>query len=134
MSGAVPLVADMSSTLLSRPFDVARCGLIYAGAQKNIGPAGLTVVIVRDELLGRARAGTPAVWDYRAVAQRGLHAQHAADLRLVRRRPRLQMAAHAQGGLAAMGERNRMKASFCTRRSMLPASTQIPVARTAAPG
>lgn len=53
-AGAAPLVADMSSTLLSRPFDVARCGLIYAGAQKNIGPAGLTVAIVREELLARA--------------------------------------------------------------------------------
>ena len=56
-TGGVPLVADMSSTLLSRPFDVSRCALIYAGAQKNIGPAGLCVVIVRDDLLGEARAG-----------------------------------------------------------------------------
>jgi phosphoserine aminotransferase len=70
-SGAVPLVADMSSTLLSRPLEVARFGLIYAGAQKNIGPAGLTVVIVRDDLIGRARAGTPAVLDYAAQAAEG---------------------------------------------------------------
>ncbi len=70
-AGAVPLVADMSSTILSRPLEVARFGLIYAGAQKNIGPAGLTLVIVRDDLLGRARAGTPAVWDYQAVAAEG---------------------------------------------------------------
>ena len=56
--GDVPLVADMSSTILSRPIDVARFGLIYAGAQKNIGPSGLCVVIVRDDLLGKARAGT----------------------------------------------------------------------------
>ena len=54
-----PLVADMSSTILSRPIDVSRFGLIYAGAQKNIGPSGLCVVIVREDLLGRARAGTP---------------------------------------------------------------------------
>ena len=67
-SGAVPLVADMSSTLLSRPLDVSRFGLIYAGAQKNIGPAGLTLVIVREDLLGHARAGTPAVLDYQAQA------------------------------------------------------------------
>jgi phosphoserine aminotransferase len=52
--GAPPLVADTSSTLLSRPFEVARCGLVNAGAQKNIGPAGLTVAIVREELLARA--------------------------------------------------------------------------------
>ena len=55
-TGAVPLVADMSSTILSRPLDVWRFGLIYAGAQKNIGPSGITVVIVRDELTRQARA------------------------------------------------------------------------------
>src|SRR5581483_812907 len=62
--GAVPIVADMSSHILSRPVDISRYGLIYAGAQKNIGPAGLTVVIVREDLIGRARADTPAVFDY----------------------------------------------------------------------
>ena len=70
-TGSVPLVADMSSTLLSRPLEVARFGLIYAGAQKNIGPAGLVVVIVRRDLVGKARTGTPAVWDYQAMAQEG---------------------------------------------------------------
>lgn len=70
-AGTAPLVADMSSTILSRPIDVTRFGLIYAGAQKNIGPSGITVVIVRDDLLGRARAGTPSVLDYRAVAEAG---------------------------------------------------------------
>ncbi len=55
-AGGVPLVADMSSSILSRPVDVAKFGLIYAGAQKNIGPSGLTVVIVREDLIGRARA------------------------------------------------------------------------------
>jgi phosphoserine aminotransferase len=63
-TGDVPLVADMSSTILSRPIDVSRFGVIYAGAQKNIGPAGLTVVIVRDDLLGKARADMPAMFDY----------------------------------------------------------------------
>ncbi|NVK39945.1 MAG: 3-phosphoserine/phosphohydroxythreonine transaminase [Oceanospirillaceae bacterium] len=67
-TGAVPLVADMSSTILSRPCDVSRFGLIYAGAQKNIGPAGLTVVIVRDDLLGKAAATTPAMFDYKVHA------------------------------------------------------------------
>ena len=66
-----PLVADMSSTILSRPIDVSRFGLIYAGAQKNIGPSGLCVVIVREELLGRARPGTPTVLDYKAMADEG---------------------------------------------------------------
>jgi len=59
-----PLVADMSSDILSRPIDVSRFGLIYAGAQKNIGPAGLTVVIVRRDLLGRAGPGVPSMLDY----------------------------------------------------------------------
>ncbi len=66
--GGVPLVADMSSSILSRPIDVSKFGLIYAGAQKNIGPSGLTVVIVREDLIGRARAETPQVFDYKAIA------------------------------------------------------------------
>ena len=64
-----PLVADMSSTLLSRPVDVSRFGVIYAGAQKNIGPAGLAIVIVREDLLGRARRETPGVIDYKTMAE-----------------------------------------------------------------
>jgi len=64
-TGAVPLVADMSSTLLSRPIDVNRYGLIYAGAQKNIGPAGLVVVIVRKDLVGQAITNTPTMFDYK---------------------------------------------------------------------
>jgi phosphoserine aminotransferase len=67
----VPLVADMSSTILSRPIEESRFGLIYAGAQKNIGPSGLVVVIVREDLIGRARAGTPAIWDYHPMAKEG---------------------------------------------------------------
>jgi phosphoserine aminotransferase len=70
-TGGVPLVADMSSTILSRPIDVTRYGLIYAGAQKNIGPAGLTIVIVREDLLGGAAAGTPSVFDYKVHADNG---------------------------------------------------------------
>jgi phosphoserine aminotransferase len=67
-TGAVPLVSDMSSHILSRPVDVAKYGLIYAGAQKNIGPAGLVVVIARDDLLGEPLPGTPTVLDYRKMA------------------------------------------------------------------
>ncbi|TAK41637.1 MAG: 3-phosphoserine/phosphohydroxythreonine transaminase, partial [Betaproteobacteria bacterium] len=67
-TGSVPLVADASSHLLSRPLEVARFGLIYAGAQKNIGPAGLTIVIVRDDLIGKAAKGTPSVMDYKLQA------------------------------------------------------------------
>ena len=108
--GDVPLVADMSSTILSRPLDVSKFGVIYAGAQKNIGPAGLTVVIVRDDLIGRARAETPTVLDYAAMAKEGsmlntppTYTWYLAGLvfKWLKR----------QGGLAAMGERNREKAS-----------------------
>ena len=70
-SGDVPLVADMSSTILSRPLDVSRYGLIYAGAQKNIGPAGLTIVIVRDDLIGNPLEGTPAMFNYAIHADNG---------------------------------------------------------------
>ena len=105
----VPLVADMSSSILARPVDVSKFGLIYAGAQKNIGPSGLVVVIVRRDLLGRARAQTPSVFDYAAVAaERSMlntpptFAWYMAGLvfQWLRR----------NGGLAAMGERNRIKA------------------------
>ena len=68
-TGDVPLVADASSHILSRPLDVSRFGLIYAGAQKNIGPAGLAIVIVRDDLIGHAAADTPAIFDYKVQAE-----------------------------------------------------------------
>ncbi len=68
-TGSVPLVADMSSHILSRPVDVAKYGLIYAGAQKNIGPAGLTIVIVREDLIGNVLPLTPTVLDYKAQAE-----------------------------------------------------------------
>jgi phosphoserine aminotransferase len=110
-TGSVPLVADMSSTILSRPIEVSKFGLIYAGAQKNIGPAGLTVVIVREDLTGKARPGIPAVWDYRAVAEEGsmlntppTFAWYCAGLvfRWLK----------AHGGLAAFAVRNRAKAEL----------------------
>jgi phosphoserine aminotransferase len=107
----VPLVADMSSTILSRPIDVSRFGLIYAGAQKNVGPAGLTVVIVREDLLGHARPGTPTVLDYKAIADEGsllntppTFAWYLAGL--------VFKWLKAQGGLAVIAERNRAKAEM----------------------
>jgi phosphoserine aminotransferase len=108
-TGSVPLVADMSSSILSRPIDVSQFGLIYAGAQKNIGPSGLTVVIVRDDLIGRARTETPRVFDYKAVSDNQsmlntppTFAWYMAGLvfKWLKR----------SGGLAAVGERNRVKA------------------------
>ncbi len=108
-AGGVPLVADMSSTLLSRPIDVSKFGLIYAGAQKNIGPSGITVVIVRDDLIGRAQACTPTVLDYKAMADEGsmlntppTFGWYLAGL--------VFKWLKQQGGLAAIGERNRAKA------------------------
>ncbi len=69
--GKVPLVADMSSNILSEPYDVRDFGVIFAGAQKNIGPAGLTVVVVRKDLLGHARSDTPKIFDWAKQAQAG---------------------------------------------------------------
>lgn len=67
-TGGVPLVCDMSSNILSKPIDVAKYGLIYAGAQKNIGPAGLTIVIVREDLIGQVAPKTPLMLDYKTHA------------------------------------------------------------------
>jgi len=128
-TGGVPLVADMCSTLLSRPIDVSQFGLIYASAQKNIGPAGLTVVLVREDLLGRARSDTPRVWDYQAVASEGsmlntppTFAWYVAGLvfRWLK----------AQGGLAAIGERNRAKAQLLYRAIDASSFYANPVAKS----
>ncbi|MDO5057805.1 MAG: 3-phosphoserine/phosphohydroxythreonine transaminase [Lautropia sp.] len=107
--GTVPLVADMSSHILSRPIDVRRYGMIYAGAQKNIGPAGLTLVIIREDLLDRARAQVPAVLDYRLQANNDsmlntppTYAIYLAGL--------VFQWLKAQGGLAAVEQHNIAKA------------------------
>jgi phosphoserine aminotransferase len=108
-TGETPLVADLSSTILSRPIDVSRFGVIYAGAQKNIGPAGLVVVIVREDLLGKARPEVPTVFDWSAMAADGsmlntpaTYSWYVAGLvfQWIKR----------QGGLAAMERLNRAKA------------------------
>jgi phosphoserine aminotransferase len=109
--GDVPLVADMSSDILSRPVDVAKYGLIYGGAQKNIGPAGLTIVIVRDDLLGGALPITPSAFDYTLQAEADsmlntppTYAIYIAGLvfNWIKQR----------GGLAAMEAHNRAKAAL----------------------
>jgi phosphoserine aminotransferase len=109
--GSVPLVADMSSDILSRPVDVSRYGLIYGGAQKNIGPAGLTIVIVREDLLGQAVPATPSAFDYKTVADNDsmyntppTYAIYIAGL--------VFKWLQAQGGLAAMEVKNRAKAAL----------------------
>ncbi len=108
-TGDVPLVADMSSTILSRPIDVSKFGVIYAGAQKNIGLAGLTVVIVRKDLMGQAIDGTPSMLDYEIQAKAGsmyntppTYAWYLAGLVFAWLK--------ANGGLVAMGETNQRKA------------------------
>ena len=105
-----PLVADMSSTILSRPLDVSRFGLIYAGAQKNIGPSGICIVIVREDLIGKARPGTPLVFDYKAMADADsmlntppTFGWYFAGL--------VFKWLKQQGGLAVMAERNHAKAT-----------------------
>jgi phosphoserine aminotransferase len=109
--GAVPLVVDLSSTILSRPIDVSKFGIIYAGAQKNIGPAGLVVLIIREDLLGHARANTPSVLDYTSMAKEGsmpntpaTYSWYIAGLVFQWLKQR--------GGLQAMGERNKAKADL----------------------
>ena len=71
LPAGVPIVADMSSHILSRRVDVSRYGLIYAGAQKNVGPSGLVLVIVRDDLIGRAARDIPTIMDYAVMAENG---------------------------------------------------------------
>ena len=110
-TGNVPLVSDMSSTILSRPFDVSKFGLIYAGAQKNIGPAGLTIVIVREDLIGQTVAGTPTMMDYQIQAENDsmyntppTYAIYIAGL--------VFKMLKAKGGIAAMEKTNRAKAKI----------------------
>lgn len=108
-TNGVPLVADMSSTILSRPIDVSKFALIYAGAQKNIGPAGLTVVIVRKDLMGQTIEGTPSMFDYKIHADNDsmyntppTYAWYLAGL--------VFDWIKQQGGLTAMAEINKRKA------------------------
>ena len=109
-SGEVPLVADFSSSILSCPLDVSRYGLIYAGAQKNMGPAGLTVVIVRDDLLGHARPETPEVFDYAKMAATDSMLNTPPTFGVYLLGLILEWI-QGQGGLVAMGERNQAKAA-----------------------
>ena len=110
-TGDVPLVADMSSNIMSRPVDVSRYGLIYAGAQKNMGPSGVTVIIVRDDLIGHALPITPSAFDYKQQADNDsmlntppTYAIYIAGL--------VFKWLKAQGGLAAMEAHNRKKAAL----------------------
>jgi phosphoserine aminotransferase len=108
--GDAPLVSDMSSSILSRPVDVSRYGLIYGGAQKNIGPAGLTLVIVREDLMGAALPFTPSAFNYQVVADNDsmfntppTYAIYIAGL--------VFQWIKSRGGLTAMEVHNRQKAA-----------------------
>jgi phosphoserine aminotransferase len=109
-TGKVPLVADMSSNIMSRPIDVSKYGLIYAGAQKNMGPSGVTLVIVRDDLLGHALPITPSAFNYQIQAEADsmyntppTYAIYIAGLVFKHIK--------AQGGLKAMEAHNKAKAA-----------------------
>jgi phosphoserine aminotransferase len=110
-TGTVPLVVDMSSHILSRPMDVSKFGIIYAGAQKNIGPAGLTIVIVREDLIGQTIASTPTMFDYKTHADNDsmyntppTYAMYIAGLVFKWLKDK--------GGLAAMEKTNILKAGL----------------------
>jgi phosphoserine aminotransferase len=126
--GSVPLVADMSSDILSRPVDVSKFGLVYAGAQKNIGPAGLTIVIVREDLLGQPHPMLPTAFDYKTVAENEsmyntppTYAIYIAGL--------VFQWLEQQGGLAAMEKHNRAKAALLYDFLETTSFYQAPVAK-----
>ncbi len=121
--GDVPLVSDMSSNILSRPVDVSRFGLIYAGAQKNIGPAGLTIVIIRDDLIGLATRFAVGDARLRHPRQGRLDVQHPADVRDLHRGSGVPAAARdrrAGGGRASATSPRRR---CCTTIWTAPTST-----------
>ena len=110
-TGDIPLVADMSSNILSKPLDISKFGIIYAGAQKNIGPSGLGVVIVRDDLLDKAKQETPSIFNYKLMAENGsmfntppTYSWYLAGL--------VFKWLKAQGGLSAIEEINAEKAKL----------------------
>ncbi|MDI5890528.1 3-phosphoserine/phosphohydroxythreonine transaminase [Halomonas rhizosphaerae] len=107
----VPLVCDMSSSILSGPLDVSRFGVIYAGAQKNIGPAGLVVVIVRDDLLDQARGDMPTLFGYRALSEAGSMVNTPATYSWYLAGLVFDWLKGDIGGLAAMDAINRRKAA-----------------------
>jgi phosphoserine aminotransferase len=108
-TGDVPLVADASSHLLSRPIDVSKYGVIYAGAQKNIGPAGLTLVLAHEELLGHARRECPSVLDYAVQAKAGSMFNTPATFGIYLAGLTFEWL-RAQGGLPAIERQNVAKA------------------------
>ena len=110
-TGDVPIIADMSSCILSEPVDVAKYGMIYAGAQKNMGPAGLTVVIIREDLIGNAMDITPTMFNYQTHADNGSMYNTPPTYGIYILGLVLDWVAE-KGGLAAMAEINKEKAAI----------------------
>jgi phosphoserine aminotransferase len=129
-TNGAPLVADMSSTILSRPIDVSKFALIYGGAQKNIGPSGLCVVIVREDLVGKARPGTPSIWDYKAMADEGSMVNTPPTFGVYFAGLVFKWL-KGIGGLQAMADRNRAKADLLYRTIDDSGFYRNPVSHTA---
>ena len=111
-TGAVPLVADISSCILSKPLDVSRFGLLYAGAQKNVAPAGLTIVIVREDLLGEPLEGTPTMFNYKVMAENDSMYNTPPCWPIYMCKLVLEWIKNDIGGLEKMEERNVRKAQL----------------------
>ena len=110
-TGSVPLVADASSCILSKPYDVSKFALIYAGAQKNMGIAGLTVVILREDLVGHAREGTPTMLDYATHVKNDSKFNTPPTYAIYILKLMLDWITQEIGGLEAMERRNQEKAA-----------------------
>jgi phosphoserine aminotransferase len=110
-TGDVPLIVDMSSDICWRPMDVSRFGLIYAGAQKNLGPPGVTIVIVRDDLVAKGREDIPSIFQYRTIVKGDSLQNTAPTFAIYMVRNVLAWMAD-EGGLEEMERRNRKKASL----------------------
>ena len=111
-TGNVPLVADLSSCILSEPIDVSKFGMVYAGAQKNMGPAGLTVVIIREDLIGHARDITPTMFNYQTHADNGSMYNTPPTYSIYICKLVLEWIQNEIGGLEKMAEINRAKAAM----------------------
>jgi len=129
-TGAVPLVSDMSSCILSEPVDVSKYGLIYAGAQKNMAPAGVTIVIIKEELLGKALPYTPTMLNYEVMAKNDSMYNTPPCYPIYVCKLVLEWLRDDIGGLAKMGEINRRKAGalydFLEESSLFNATTHKP--------
>lgn len=109
-TGTTPLVADMSSNILSEEYDISKFGLIYAGAQKNIAPAGLTIVIVRNDLVGHARPETPTMLDYATHVEKGSLYNTPPCFTIYMAKLVFEWAI-TQGGIPGLEEQNKQKAA-----------------------